>query len=158
MASSVSCTRRARCPLIAGGKYEIVRALGEGGMGAVYQARQVAMNRMVAIKLIRTDMGRRADAVSRFLHEMKITAQIEHPNTIRLYDFGDDDGQLYLTMELVAGETLTPTGSSRSRPRCPTSTTCSDCAGRKPASHELKTVLHTVSNHRSPRETLGCTE
>jgi len=92
--------------LIAGGKYQIVRMLGEGGMGAVYQARQAAMNRMVALKLIRPEVVTKPDAVARFHKEMMVSAKIEHPNTIRVYDFGADDGQLYLAMEFLAGTTL----------------------------------------------------
>ena len=92
--------------LIAGGKYQIVRALGSGGMGAVYQALQTAMNRMVAVKLIRPEMVTKPDAVARFDKEMRVTARVEHPNTIRVYDFGDDHGQLYLAMELLEGSSL----------------------------------------------------
>jgi eukaryotic-like serine/threonine-protein kinase len=80
--------------------------VGEGGMGAVYQARQAAMNRMVALKMIRPEVVTKPDAVARFHKEMMVTARIEHPNTIRVYDFGEDDGQLYLAMEFLAGTTL----------------------------------------------------
>src|ERR1700759_2396976 len=93
--------------MIAGGKYEIVRPLGEGGMGTVYEARQVTMDRMVALKLILPGAQASKDAAARFEREMKLTARIEHPNTIRVYDFGETDGQLFLTMELVRGRTLT---------------------------------------------------
>jgi Flp pilus assembly protein TadD len=92
---------------IANGKYQIVRLLGEGGMGAVYQARQVAMDRMVALKLILAELVKSPAAAARFHREMKLTARIEHPNTIRVYDFGETDGQLFLTMELLRGRTLT---------------------------------------------------
>jgi serine/threonine protein kinase/Flp pilus assembly protein TadD len=88
------------------GKYEIVRLLGEGGMGTVYQARQTAMDRMVALKLIRSEMVTTSDAVARFHKEMLVTAKVEHPNTIRVYDFGEAEGQLYLAMEFLAGVTL----------------------------------------------------
>jgi serine/threonine-protein kinase len=91
---------------IAGGKYQIIRVLGEGGMGTVYQALQPAMKRMVALKLIRPEMVTKPDAVARFHKEMMVTARIEHPNTIRVYDFGDEHGQLYLAMELLAGASL----------------------------------------------------
>ena len=91
---------------IAGGKYQIIRVLGEGGMGTVYEALQPAMKRRVALKLIRPEMVTKPDAVARFHKEMMVTARIEHPNTIRVYDFGDDQGQLYLTMELLAGASL----------------------------------------------------
>jgi hypothetical protein len=92
--------------LIAGGKYQIVRVLGEGGMGAVYKALQPAMKRMVALKLIRPEMVTKPDAVARFHKEMMVTARVEHPNTIRVYDFGNDNGQLYLAMEFLAGASL----------------------------------------------------
>ncbi|HSR95752.1 MAG TPA: protein kinase [Kofleriaceae bacterium] len=91
---------------IADGKYEIVRLLGEGGMGAVYQARQIAMDRMVALKLIRPEVVTSRSAVARFKKEMLVTAKVEHPNTIRVYDFGETEGQLYLTMEYLAGASL----------------------------------------------------
>jgi Tfp pilus assembly protein PilF/predicted Ser/Thr protein kinase len=91
---------------IASGRYEIVQLLGEGGMGAVYQARQVAMDRMVALKLIQPELVRSPAAAARFQREMKLTARIEHPNTIRVYDFGETEGQLFLTMELLRGRTL----------------------------------------------------
>src|SRR4029079_5591958 len=92
---------------IAEGRYEIVRLLGEGGMGAVYQARQVAMDRMVALKLILPEAVKSQAAAVRFHREMKLTARIEHPNTIRVYDFGETNGQLFLTMEMLRGRTLT---------------------------------------------------
>jgi Tfp pilus assembly protein PilF/predicted Ser/Thr protein kinase len=88
------------------GKYEIVRMLGEGGMGSVYQARQATMDRMVALKLIRPEVVVSTNAVARFHKEMLITARVEHPNTIRVYDFGESDGQLYLVMEFLAGASL----------------------------------------------------
>ncbi|HEU4734174.1 MAG TPA: protein kinase [Kofleriaceae bacterium] len=91
---------------VIGGKYQIVRLLGEGGMGAVYQAQQRAMSRMVALKLIKPEVAGRKDAVARFHKEMMVTARIEHPNTVRLYDFGEDDGQLFLAMEFLAGVSL----------------------------------------------------
>jgi eukaryotic-like serine/threonine-protein kinase len=91
---------------IADGRYELVELIGEGGMGSVYLARQVAMDRMVALKLILADAVKSPDAAARFQREMKLSAKIEHPNTIRVYDFGQTDGQLFLAMELLRGQTL----------------------------------------------------
>jgi serine/threonine protein kinase/Tfp pilus assembly protein PilF len=91
---------------VADGRYEVVRQIGEGGMGAVYLARQVTMDRMVALKIIRADAVKSPDAAARFQREMKLTARIEHANTIRVYDFGEIEGQLYLTMELLRGRSL----------------------------------------------------
>jgi serine/threonine-protein kinase len=92
--------------LVADGKYQIVSVLGKGGMGTVYQAVQPAMKRMVALKLIRADLVTRDDAVARFHKEMMVTARVEHPNTVRVYDFGNDRGKLYLAMEFLAGPSL----------------------------------------------------
>src|SRR4051812_12419082 len=91
---------------VAEGRYEIVRQIGQGGMGSVYLARQTAMDRQVALKLITGGAAHSAEAMARFQREMKLTARIEHPNTIRVYDFGEIDGQLYLTMELLRGRSL----------------------------------------------------
>jgi serine/threonine protein kinase/Flp pilus assembly protein TadD len=91
---------------IAGSKYQIVRMLGEGGMGTVYQARQIAMDRMVALKLIRREVVTSPSMVARFHKEMLVTAKVEHPNTIRVYDFGEHEGQLYLAMEFLNGPSL----------------------------------------------------
>ena len=92
--------------MIADGRYEILRLLGEGGMGVVYEARQVAMDRKVALKLIRPSAVRSSIASRRFRREMRITTRLEHPNTVRVYDFGESDGRLFLTMELLRGLTL----------------------------------------------------
>ncbi|MGZ3406737.1 MAG: serine/threonine-protein kinase, partial [Polyangia bacterium] len=88
------------------GRYEIVRLLGAGGMGAVYQARQLSMDRMVALKLIHPHIA--SDEVARRFHrEMQATSKIEHPNTIRVFDYGaDDKGQLFLAMEFLEGRPL----------------------------------------------------
>src|SRR5204863_465134 len=73
-----------------------------------YQARQISMDRMVALKVIHAAIAEHPDAARRFDREMQATAKIEHANTIRVYDYGQtDDGQLYLAMEFLAGRTLT---------------------------------------------------
>jgi tRNA A-37 threonylcarbamoyl transferase component Bud32/Flp pilus assembly protein TadD len=88
------------------GRYEIVRQLGAGGMGAVYQARQLSMDRMVALKLIHPHIASE-EVAKRFHREMKVTSKIEHPNTIRVFDFGaDEGGQLFLAMEFLEGRPL----------------------------------------------------
>jgi len=88
------------------GRYEIVRQLGAGRMGAVYQARQISMDRMVALKLIHPHIASE-ELAQRFVREMQATSKIEHPNTIRVFDFGaDEGGQLFLAMELLEGRPL----------------------------------------------------
>jgi serine/threonine-protein kinase len=87
-------------------RYEVIEKIGEGGMGSVYKARQVAMDRMVALKVIHPD--HRADEIvtKRFFREMKTTSRITHPNIVSVYDFGEADGELFLAMELLDGVAL----------------------------------------------------
>lgn len=90
-----------------GGRYEVVRLLGTGGMGSVYLARQTALDRDVALKVIAVpEGGLPPDAVARFEQEMRATARVEHPNTVRLYDSGAAGRGLYLAMEYLPGRTL----------------------------------------------------
>jgi Flp pilus assembly protein TadD len=88
------------------GRYEIVRLLGQGGMGAVYQAKQISMDRMVALKLIHPHVATSPDVVKRFHREMQACSRIEHPNTIQVFDYGDEKGQLFLAMEFLDGKPL----------------------------------------------------
>jgi serine/threonine protein kinase len=86
------------------GRYELLGELGKGGMGQVHRALDTATDRMVAIKIIRSDLSDAEKAFARFKREMHATARIEHPNTVRVYDFGADaSGELFLTMELLEG-------------------------------------------------------
>jgi len=87
------------------GKY-VVRGLpGRGGMGAVYRVEQVGLDRDVALKVMLADDGD-ARARQRFEREMRVTAGLKHPNTIRVLDFGEVEGVLFFTMELIEGESL----------------------------------------------------
>jgi len=89
------------------GRYEVLELLGAGGMGTVYKARQVAMDRLVALKLLHAHYASNEQAVARFNREMQVTARIEHANTIRVYDYGQtEDQQLYLAVEFLRGRTL----------------------------------------------------
>jgi len=87
------------------GRYEVHRKLGRGGMGTVYVAHDPVLGRMVAIKMFSTDVDM-PDAGSRFAREARSAAALSHPNIVTVYDFGDFDGQPYIVMEYVAGETL----------------------------------------------------
>ena len=86
-------------------RYEIVGLLGFGGMGAVYEALQPNMNRRIALKFIPSHDPVTAE---RFKREARTVGQLEHPNTVTVFDYGQtDDGFLYLTMEMLSGRTLT---------------------------------------------------
>ena len=85
------------------GQYRLVRKLGEGGMGVVYQAEHALLRRPTAVKLIAKGLGD-ADLIARFEREVKATSQLSHPNTIAVYDFGcTPDGIFYYAMEYLHG-------------------------------------------------------
>ncbi len=92
--------------IVADGRYEVLARLGTGGMGTVYRVRQHPLERMAVLKLIHREMATDASAVARFEREMRVTAAIEHPHTVRVYDFGQIDGQPFLAMEYLAGRSL----------------------------------------------------
>lgn len=81
------------------GNYEIERALGQGGMGTVYLARDTGLNRKVALKILKADLGDELSFSRKFLEEVEVTAALAHPNIIRVYTLGEQDGRLYLVME-----------------------------------------------------------
>lgn len=91
---------------IAGGRYTVTAVLGRGGMGVVYAAVQHPVNRKVALKLIHRELAGERHITDRFMQEMNLTAAIEHPHTVRLYDVGDLDGQPFITTEFLEGKTL----------------------------------------------------
>lgn len=90
------------------GSFELLELIGEGGMGHVYRARDTALERDVALKLIsRAALHGNDDALQRFLTEAKLTARIRHPNVVQVHALGtDSQGNPYLVMELIEGKTL----------------------------------------------------
>ena len=81
------------------GNYELERELGQGGMGTVYLARDIGLNRKVALKILRTDLSNDAAFSRKFLDEIEVTSSLAHPNIIRVYTLGEQEGRLYLIME-----------------------------------------------------------
>jgi eukaryotic-like serine/threonine-protein kinase len=88
------------------GPYEIRSALGTGGMGEVYRARDPRLNRDVAIKVLRSDGSVSDYGSARFEREARAVAALNHPNIVSVYDFGIENGQQYIVEELVEGESL----------------------------------------------------
>jgi hypothetical protein len=86
--------------------YEILAALKEGGMGVVYRARQVALDRPAAVKMIREELLTDAGVRERFRVEAKAVARLDHPNIVRVYESGEADGRPYFALEFVAGGSL----------------------------------------------------
>ncbi len=88
------------------GQYDITGLLGEGGMAAVYRARQVSMKRDVAIKVIEPRLARMADFARRFDREAETIASLSHPHILKVFDYGTQDDVVYLVMELITGGSL----------------------------------------------------
>ena len=81
------------------GNYQLERELGQGGMGTVYLAQDSGLNRQVALKILRSDLGDDPSFAKKFLEEVEVTASLAHPNIIRVFTLGEQDGRLYLVME-----------------------------------------------------------
>ncbi|MGH9557499.1 MAG: serine/threonine-protein kinase, partial [Terriglobales bacterium] len=88
------------------GPYEIVAAIGAGGMGEVYRARDPRLGRDVAVKVLPAAFAMDAERLARFQREARIIAALSHPNILAVYDVGADEGQHYLVSELVEGASL----------------------------------------------------
>jgi eukaryotic-like serine/threonine-protein kinase len=100
------------------GRYEIQVRVGEGGMGVVYKARQISIDRIIALKMLNQQMAGDPTWVQRFYNEAKACSRLQHPNTIRMFDFGQtSDGRLFMTMEFLDGISLR--GALQSGPLAP---------------------------------------
>lgn len=88
------------------GRYEILSVLGEGGMGAVYKARDNELDRTVALKIIRPELASRPEIVLRFKHELILARQITHKNVVRIYDIVVTEGLKFITMQFLEGRSL----------------------------------------------------
>src|SRR4029077_12429179 len=89
------------------GKFLIESFIGEGAMGAVYKARQIALEKLVAIKVLHPDQAGDAMHAALFQREAKAASRLDHPHSVRVVDFGQEaDGLLYIAMEYFAGRDL----------------------------------------------------
>ncbi|GGA33172.1 hypothetical protein GCM10007416_02350 [Kroppenstedtia guangzhouensis] len=89
-----------------GGRYEVISRIGGGGMAVVYKARDVLLNRHVAIKVLNESLSNDAEFVKRFSREAQAAASLSHPNVVNVYDVGQENHTHYIVMELVEGPTL----------------------------------------------------
>jgi len=87
-------------------RYEILKVLGEGGMGAVYRAKDRELDRVVALKVIRPELAGNPAIIQRFKQELILARQVTHRNVIRIYDLGEAEGMKFITMEYVEGQDL----------------------------------------------------
>lgn len=97
------------------GGYHVIEELGRGGMGAVYLARQISLNRNVALKVMKPEWASDAAFVARFTREAYAAAQLTHHNVVQIYDFGEDRGTPYFSMEFVEGKPLSRLLKEKSR-------------------------------------------
>ncbi len=87
-------------------RYEIIRSIGEGGMANVYLAYDVILERNVAIKVLRGDLANDEKFIRRFRREALAASNLSHPNIVKIYDVGEDQGNYYIVMEYIEGKTL----------------------------------------------------
>src|SRR6266481_9324852 len=91
---------------VLGDRYEILALLGQGGMGAVYKARDTELDRLVALKIIRPELTTNPEILRRFKQELILARQITHRNVVRIFDLGQADGFKFITMEYLEGQDL----------------------------------------------------
>ena len=89
-----------------GARYQVMRILGQGGMGAVYQARDQELDRVIALKVIRPELASNPSILARFKQELILSRNVTHKNVIRIFDLGEAEGTKFITMEYVEGEDL----------------------------------------------------
>jgi serine/threonine-protein kinase len=97
------------------GRYRILGALGQGGMGQVYLAEDPTLARKVAIKVLPPEFSADGERRSRLLHEARAASALNHPNILTVHDLGDEGGTMYVAMELIEGQTLREWAGARAR-------------------------------------------
>ena len=102
-----------------GSRFQLLEVIGDGGMGRVYRAEEVATGKPVAVKLLHPEFVGDDQVVQRFEQEARVTTDLSHPNIVNVIEFGEWNGHLYLAMELLAGKPLAELigDGSKNRPR-----------------------------------------
>ncbi len=121
--------------------YEILSPLGKGGMGEVYRALDMRLNREVAIKVLPGEFAHDTDRLRRFEQEARATSALNHPNILTVYDFGTHEGNPYLVMELLEGEELRAQLDNGALPVRKASEYAQQIAAGLAAAHE-KNIVH----------------
>src|SRR6201993_1767807 len=95
------------------GKYDVIDVIGRGGMGIVYKATDPFLDRLVAIKMMTGAYSDNPELLKRFFREAQSTGSLQHPNIVTVFELGDHEGNPYLVMEFLEGESLDAIISSR---------------------------------------------
>ncbi len=88
------------------GDFRLVKKVGQGGMGSVYLAHQISLDRRCALKVMSSELSKRKDFVDRFIREARVGAKLEHPNVVRCYAVGDHKGMYYAALEFIDGSSM----------------------------------------------------
>ncbi len=104
--SSISAFHSLQEGVLFGGRYEILGVLGQGGMGAVYKARDRELDRLIALKVIRPELATDPAILQRFKQELILSRNVTHKNVVRIFDLGEAEGIRFISMEYVDGEDL----------------------------------------------------
>lgn len=123
------------------GHYKIIDVLGAGGMATVYRAHQSNIERDVAVKIMAAAFAQQADFVQRFKQEAALFAKLEHPHILPIYDYGDEDGHLYLVLRLMEGGSLESLVRKRSVPLSDVAKIMSQIANALDHAHR-QSVIH----------------
>ena len=149
------------------GDYRIIRELGRGGMGVVYEAEQISLGRRVALKVFEPGIARSSSQIQRFLREARSAAQLHHPNIVPIFGVGDQDGLYFYAMQFISGQGLdkvleevkrhkvrpppdndTQDSATREGPSAASST----IDGRLPGSDQIDRLGRTVGQTEPPAE------
>jgi serine/threonine protein kinase/tetratricopeptide (TPR) repeat protein len=104
--SSIAAFQGLQPGVLFGGRYEILGVLGQGGMGAVYKARDRELDRLIALKVIRPELATDPAILARFKQELILSRNITHKNVVRIFDLGEAEGIRFISMEYIDGEDL----------------------------------------------------
>ncbi|MEI6453041.1 MAG: protein kinase, partial [Actinomycetes bacterium] len=93
-------------PRVLSGRYEITHLIARGGMAQIYRAHDRQLDRIVALKVLFPELSTDRSFVERFRREAQAAANLSHPNIVQVYDWGEDEGNYFIVMELVEGQSL----------------------------------------------------